>query len=118
MANTRQDVFVRIENWANDLSGPNILWIKGFPGAGKSAIASSMVSRLRALHRLGSFFFFQRDQALSQTPSALWRMVAYDLSRIYPTVRNMIVAKLKADEAIVSTANIMQLFQELVKLPL
>ncbi|KDQ51816.1 hypothetical protein JAAARDRAFT_704052 [Jaapia argillacea MUCL 33604] len=118
MANTRQDVFVQIENWANDLSGPNILWIKGFPGAGKSAIASSMVSRLRALHRLGSFFFFRRDQASSQTPSAVWRTVAYDLSRIYPAARNVIVAKLKADEAVVSTANIIELFNELVKLPL
>ncbi|KDQ56505.1 hypothetical protein JAAARDRAFT_690730 [Jaapia argillacea MUCL 33604] len=118
MENTRQDIFTQIEHWAKDLSGPNILWINGFPGAGKSAIASSAVAHFRASHRLGSFFFFERSKALSQTPSALWRRVAYDLSQIYPTARNMIVAKLKEDEAVVSTANIIQLFNELVRLPL
>ncbi|KDQ50903.1 hypothetical protein JAAARDRAFT_141287, partial [Jaapia argillacea MUCL 33604] len=118
MENTRQDIFAQIEHWAGNLSGPNILWIKGFPGAGKSAVAASIVSHFRVSHQLGSFFFFERNKALSQTPSALWRTVAYDLSQIYPIVRNVIVAKLKEDEAVVSTANTIQLFHELVQLSL
>ncbi|TDL18727.1 WD40 repeat-like protein, partial [Rickenella mellea] len=89
---TRGNILARIDEWVEDLNAPNILWLKGFPGAGKSAIASSLVERLRDSHRLGSSFFFERAKSNTTTVAALWRTVAFDLARLYPTVRKVIIA--------------------------
>ena len=118
MEGTRRDIIDAIDKWANDLDAPNIFWLKGHPGIGKSAIASSVVQELRGSMRLGSSFSFQRANAAHMTPSALWRVVAYDLGRQYPTIRQHLVATLKADSTITSTADIGELFCQLIQDPL
>jgi hypothetical protein len=118
MDGTRQDIFSRTEEWLNDFRAPNILWIKGHPGAGKSAIASSLVERLFSSRRLGASFFFQRDNAATTTCHALWRMVAFELSRQYPSVRKSLVAKLRADEIRPTTINTENLFRRCIFDPL
>ena len=114
MDGTRRDILTAIDDWIEDLQAPNILWLKGHPGVGKSAVAASVVERLQASRRLGSSFFFQRDTAILTTPAALWRTVAFDLARKYPSVRSIIVVKLSADEVGPSTANINVLFRRLI----
>jgi hypothetical protein len=59
MEGTREDIFTEIDAWIDDLDGPNILWLKGFPGTGKSAIAMSTMNRLTRSCRLGSAFFMR-----------------------------------------------------------
>jgi NACHT domain len=115
---TRRDILANIHEWMTDLDSPNILWIKGHPGVGKSAIASSLVEELRDSMRLGSNFFFQREKAAVMTPNSLWRTVAYDLARQYPTVRSRLVDVLKEDETILSTVNSDKLFHQLILDPL
>jgi 2-phosphoglycerate kinase len=63
MEGTRQDILKRIDAWTTDFDAPNILWLKGHPGVGKSAISARVVERLGAAKRLGSRFFFQRQAA-------------------------------------------------------
>src|ERR1700677_1202953 len=92
MEGTRRDIFARIDDWVADPGAPNILWIKGYPGVGKSAIASSLVDQLHLSKRLGSNFFFQRERATVMTPNALWRVIAYDLARQYASIRRHLVA--------------------------
>ncbi|KAH6886722.1 WD40-repeat-containing domain protein [Coprinopsis sp. MPI-PUGE-AT-0042] len=118
MAGTRLDVLSAIEEWVNDFETPNILWIRGFPGVGKSAIASSVVNQLRTSNRLGARFSFQRDNEAVGTPNALWRSVAYDLARLYPLVRKMVVERLKEEDVDVEASNAQALFRELVEEPL
>jgi NACHT domain len=118
MDGTRQDILMTINKWIEDLDTPNILWIRGHPGVGKSAVAASMVEQLQASRRLGSRFFFQRDTAILTTPAALWRTVAFDLARKYPTVRGVIVTKLNTDEVDPSTANVNALFRHFIHEPL
>jgi hypothetical protein len=118
MDGTRQDIFSRIDEWLDDIDAPNVLWIKGHPGAGKSAIASSLVERLFQSRRLGASFFFQRDNAATTTPNVLWRMVAFELSRQYPDVRKSLVSKLRGDEIRPTTLNTDNLFRHCVFDPL
>ena len=56
MEGTRQDVFGTVNDWLDDFVAPNILWISGSPGAGKSALASSLVLNLTKKRRKGSRF--------------------------------------------------------------
>ena len=41
MEGTRLDILGKINAWTTDFDAPNILWLKGHPGVGKSAIATS-----------------------------------------------------------------------------
>lgn len=115
---TRQDILATIEPWAMDADAPNILWINGYPGVGKSAIATSMVDKWRSSGRLGSSFFFRREAADTMTPHALWRIVAYDLGRRYPAIRKHLVTMLATDDAIPSISNVDKLFREIIYNPL
>ncbi|KIJ36181.1 hypothetical protein M422DRAFT_96261, partial [Sphaerobolus stellatus SS14] len=53
-------------------------WISGSPGAGKSAIASSLVSQIGRENC--ARFFFKRDSAYFRDPSNVWKTIAYRLA--------------------------------------
>jgi hypothetical protein len=38
MEGTRKGVFKEIDGWLNDFRAPNVLWVSGCPGSGKSGI--------------------------------------------------------------------------------
>ncbi|KAJ6514673.1 hypothetical protein DFH09DRAFT_1049101 [Mycena vulgaris] len=95
LENTRADVLKNIE-WIDDLDGPNLFWLYGHPGTGKSTIATTVVDRLRCTGRLGSCFFFRREDFMVQTPGSLWCSVAYDLGQQYPRIRHAVLDQLKA----------------------
>jgi hypothetical protein len=118
MDGTRQDILRDIEEWATNLDAPNILWLKGYPGVGKSAIASSLVQRLSTSKRLGSCFFFQGDQTGTMSPSALWRMVAFDLGWQYPAIKRNLISKLGSREILPSVVSVDALFQHFIHEPL
>ncbi|KIM19685.1 hypothetical protein M408DRAFT_83185, partial [Serendipita vermifera MAFF 305830] len=115
---TRQDILARIDAWIMEIDAPNVLWINGYPGVGKSAIATSIVEKWRSSGRLGSSFFFRREAAEAMTPHALWRTVAYDLARRYPSIRKHLVAMLAEDDTRATTSNVDKLFRELIHNPL
>jgi hypothetical protein len=92
--------------------------VSGHPGVGKSTIASTLVASLGASHRLGSSFFFARDNPTLATPAALWCSVAYDLAQLYPVVLRVVLDKLHEQEVGVNTANISMLFRRLIEEPL
>ncbi|EGN92374.1 hypothetical protein SERLA73DRAFT_117440 [Serpula lacrymans var. lacrymans S7.3] len=99
MEGTRKDIFKEIQRWLDQpgdaQEGKNILWITGSPGAGKSAIASSLISKLRADRRLGGSFTFRRGDTVLSDPAALWRTVAFDLARFDPDVASAVITALK-----------------------
>ncbi|KIJ22902.1 hypothetical protein M422DRAFT_84675, partial [Sphaerobolus stellatus SS14] len=81
MNGTRQHIFDIVDNWCYDKkSKSNLLWISGSPGAGKSAIASSLVSKIG--HRNCARFFFKRDSTYYHDPSNVWKTIAYRLAII------------------------------------
>src|SRR5580700_8033946 len=68
------------------------MWISGSPGSGKSAIMSSLVSKLTREGRLGSSFFFKRGDAILEDPASFWRTVAFDLSKFHPALKSAVIA--------------------------
>jgi hypothetical protein len=78
---TRRWAIDEIHRLLDDDRMPNILWLSGSPGAGKSTIASTLESDLRKMGRLGSSFFCKRDDVALSDPAALWRTVAWDLAQ-------------------------------------
>ncbi|CAG7848072.1 COMPASS-like H3K4 histone methylase component WDR5B {ECO:0000303/PubMed:19567704} Short=AtWDR5B {ECO:0000303/PubMed:19567704} [Serendipita indica DSM 11827] len=115
---TRAEILAECEAWSKNPDAPNILWIKAAPGAGKSTIASTLVTTLGIKKtRLGSSFFFRRQETATTTASALWQGIAYDLAR-HPTIRKYLADKMRNEEIDLTTPNINILFQQLVERPL
>ena len=73
MEGTHTNVIAKINGWIDDVDSPNIFWLKGSPGAGKSAILATMVAQLRAERCLGSYFFFKSGHDALGNPIGLWR---------------------------------------------
>ena len=90
MQGTRIAILQKIENDIKNVDGHSVIWIRGSPGVGKSALAASMAASLREQGRHVVPFRFDRTQSSTITADALWRAIALDLARLYPSVRQQI----------------------------
>jgi hypothetical protein len=118
MEGTREGVFRRVDNWLDDFDAHNILWICGSPGVGKSAIMTSLESRLRMIGRFSASFFFDRSDASLSDPAALWRTVASDLARKYPPIAARLVKNLRDGKVDPGRPDIELHFKYLIQDPL
>jgi hypothetical protein len=118
MPGTREWLIDKIDDWLGDHQGLNILWLSGSPGAGKSAIASSLVSNLQKEGRLGSSFFFNRSDIASSDPAACWRTIAYDLARRDADIAEKLVENINKMKGDPEWADINLHFQYLIEEPL
>jgi WD40 repeat protein len=116
MEGTRQSLLEDITGWLDDFTAPNILLLSGSPGAGKSTITATVVSKLDNQQRLGSSFAFQHDDSSLSDPVAVWRTVASDLARFSPGVRRTLVEILKGVDP--GKTDIDQQFRRLIEGPL
>jgi len=110
MESTRTTILQEIENEIKNVDGPNVIWIRGSPGVGKSALAASIANRLEDQKRHVIPFRFDRTDS-TITTSALWRTVACDLARLYPSLRQHLARGH-------SSSDIDQLFKSLIEGPL
>jgi hypothetical protein len=76
MGGTHQAILTDVDNWLRDFGKLNILWISGSPGAGKTALVSTIVSRVSSGYC--ARFFFQRNTAALRDPRLVWRAIALD----------------------------------------
>src|ERR1700722_8069438 len=118
MRGTRQWLVESIHRWLDDQQAPNILWLSGSPGSGKSTIASTLVSQLREMGRLGSSFFFKRGDIALSDPAALWRTVAFDLAQKDSFFAERLVENLKEGRVDPTRAEIESHFEYLIQDPL
>ena len=114
MEGTRNDILQAIETEVKNAGGHNMIWIRGSPGAGKSALASSILIRLQDQDRHVISFRFDRTQSTTITTDALWRVVACDLAHLYPSFHQHLV---KHDQWR-SSPGIDYLFEDLIVKPL
>ena len=69
-------------NWIADdsIEAKKVLWVYGLAGTGKSTLSTTIAQIMSSLHRLGAFFFFNRD--IQQRDSGtLIRTLAYQLAK-------------------------------------
>jgi len=111
---TRIDILQEIENEVNKGDGHNVIWIGGFPGVGKSALAASVTDRLQRQSRHVIWFRFDCTQSTTITTEALWRIVACDFARWYPFLRQ----QLAQGNRELSSPSIDRLFETLIEKPL
>ncbi|KAJ7162798.1 hypothetical protein C8R43DRAFT_306957 [Mycena crocata] len=117
LAGTRERIFEKIESWIADPGEKNILWIKGFPGSGKTSVAQTLLQKLRQTSNFGASFFFERDGGGSTAPSTMLRTIASDLCR-RPVFRNALVADLEKQSIDFTTTSVEDQFRRLVEKPL
>ena len=114
MEGTRSDILQAIETEVKNTGGLNMIWIRGSPGVGKSALAASISTRLQDQNRHVISFRFDRTQSTTITTDSLWRVVACDLARLYPSFCQHFV-KLNKEH---SSSDIDRLFKNIIETPL
>jgi hypothetical protein len=115
MPGTREDVLTDIKTWLDDLNKPNIFWLSGSPGSGKTTIASTVVADFDCF---SGQFFFCRDEAELQDPDNLWRRIALDLSLGSNDLRKSIAQALETQKANIRGLDISMQFEHLIAKPL
>jgi len=112
MEDTRTAILQQIDDEIKKIDGPNVIWIRGSPGVGKSALAASIANRLVDQKRHVITFRFDRTQSTTITTNALWRAVACDLARLFPSLREHLGNQGQ------SSSDINRLFKSLIEVPL
>ncbi|KAH9015816.1 hypothetical protein EDB84DRAFT_1567566 [Lactarius hengduanensis] len=84
---TRGKLLSKIISWFESDTDPNVLWLSGAPGTGKTAIAWSLVSELKNQQRSAGAFFFGQYVPF---PYQLWTTLAYEMTRFHPALRREI----------------------------
>ena len=117
MEGTRITILKNIENEIKNVDGHNVIWIRGSLGVGKSALAASIVARLREQGPHVISFRFDRTQSATITTDALWRVVALGFARLYPSVRQNMLDIVQSDK-IPDPFDIDGRFKFLIEMPL
>ena len=115
MPGTREDVLTLIKTWLDDLNEPNIFWLSGSPGSGKTTIASTVVADFDCF---SGQFFFHRDEAQLRDPDKLWRRIALDLALGYPDLGKSIAQALETRKANIRGFDICTQFEHFIAKPL
>ncbi|KZV60176.1 hypothetical protein PENSPDRAFT_363435, partial [Peniophora sp. CONT] len=76
LAGTRVDILTDLMSWSRDTSAPQIYWLNGMAGTGKSAISRTFCRDLREANLLGGSFFCTRRGTLEEA----------DVRRIIPSL--------------------------------
>ena len=81
LENTRHNVIFDVFQWIADESNEakKVLWVYGLAGTGKSTLSTTIAQIMRRHHRLGAFFFFNRDIP-QRNFATLIRTLAYQLA--------------------------------------
>ncbi len=91
-----------------------MLWISGAPGAGKSTISTSIVEK----HKCARFFVKRSATEELRNPRAIWRTIAFALTRMHHGVEDDIVKVLSEKEEYAKDAKIGDQFRDLIEEPL
>jgi hypothetical protein len=81
--------------WAGDGNAPQVLWLSGMAGSGKTAVAVSACAQLARRGWLGGSFLIARGDAVRMDASNVVRTIAHDLALRHPAIRACLVRVLR-----------------------
>ncbi|KAJ7101341.1 hypothetical protein B0H15DRAFT_408992 [Mycena belliarum] len=114
---TRETVFAQVDAWLADSNSPSVLWIKGFPGSGKTCISSSLAEKWAGSTTFGASFFFERDGGVFTAPSTMLRSLAHELCR-HSAFMDALVDELETGRIDFSTVPVPRQAFRLMEIPL
>ncbi|KAI9507955.1 WD40-repeat-containing domain protein, partial [Russula earlei] len=114
LASTRRDLLSDIIDWFNDTNEPNVLWLSGAPGSGKTSIAWSLIAELEKQQRSAGEFFFRPSQ---HSPQQLWRTMAFKMAEFHPAIEREVYKALRTEESL-DLSDVTLIFEKLVAGPL
>ncbi|KAJ5628450.1 hypothetical protein N7490_010678 [Penicillium lividum] len=74
-----------------DSSCPQILWLRGRPGAGKTVLASHIINHLRNSGQDCCFFFFKDDDKSKVTISSFLRSLAWQMAQLHGDILSAVL---------------------------
>jgi hypothetical protein len=98
---TRETVLKEIESWAEDFTRLPIFWLNGPTGAGKSAIAQTIMDRCDTQSTLASSVFCSRSTSDYGNHRLIFPTLAIQLAQKDPKVRSILVPFLRSNPDIV-----------------
>lgn len=111
---TRKDLLSKITAWFDDFGEPNVLWLCGAPGTGKTAIAWSLLAELERQQRSAGYFFFRQSQ---HSPDQLWRSVAYKMAKFHPAIKKEVYNAITKEDGVLLD-DVQWTFENLIAAPL
>ncbi|CAE6357765.1 unnamed protein product [Rhizoctonia solani] len=114
---TRTQILLELDQWAADRQTPNIYWMSGMAGTGKTTIAYTFAESLKARGLLGASFFCTRASSECQDVGRIMPTIAYQLARYSMSFQSAAVKALESDPDI-GTRAITEQCERLIKEPL
>lgn len=120
---TRKKVLKKIRKWANSsiiLSHPHIMWVYGYAGCGKSAIAQAICKHFASKGRLAASFFFFRGAGDRSNVTRFVTTIASQIAAAFPVTAPLIEAAIRANPGLLSTKTVSlgEQFEQLVFRPI
>lgn len=119
--NTRVAVLKKIMNWVQRCDSQTrkkfIMWLTGAAGAGKSAIAQSLIELCLRHNLVMASFFFARSDGTRNHAESLIATLVYQIYHSTPAVKHEIISVIDADP-LIFTRSLEHQFIELIAKPL
>ncbi|KAF6752678.1 hypothetical protein DFP72DRAFT_448948 [Ephemerocybe angulata] len=119
---TREKVIKRVTGWVDSsllLNNSHVMWLYGYVGCGKSAIAQAVAETFARRKRLAASFFFFRGAGDRGTTSRFAATIASQVAAMIPSTAPYIAAALKAHAGLLSQpSSLATQFQRLVYDPI
>ncbi|KAB5589208.1 hypothetical protein CTheo_7351 [Ceratobasidium theobromae] len=114
---TRTSVLSQMDEWTYHLNAPELYWMNGMAGTGKTTIACSFSNTLEARKQLAASFFCTRTSPECRQVNRIIPTIAYQLAR-YSIPFQGALCEVLANEPDIGSKNVIKQMERLLKGPL
>ncbi|KAB5589987.1 Vegetative incompatibility protein HET-E-1 [Ceratobasidium theobromae] len=114
---TRTAVLSTLGEWSHDASAPDLYWMDGMAGTGKTTIACSFSKILEGRKQLAASFFCTRSSPECRQVGRIIPTIAYQLAR-YSIPFQGALCEILGNEPDIGTKNVVKQVERLLKEPL
>ncbi|KAB5591832.1 vegetative incompatibility protein HET-E-1 [Ceratobasidium theobromae] len=114
---TRTAILVEFNIWSCDPNAPNIYWMSGMAGTGKTTLACTFCETLKKRKQLGASFFCTRTTAECRDVGRIIPTIAYQLAR-YSLPFQSALCRILGNDPDLSTRMISTQFERLLRDPI